>query len=258
MSELKVCVLIANHNYGRYLERAINSAFNQTVKPKCICVVDDGSEDNSWDVFNSIIKPIQTEEHVNKSNLGDVLIKVGVKNGIDLIGLKLPKAVGPSAARNAGILFTMPVTDIYAILDADDEFLPNKLEECLQPFKNQAIGLVYANYYLINEDTGVKLIEVKEPYSVNRLMQECIVHSGFLVRAACLNAVKDKLGYYDVEMRTCEDWDLEIRLSRVCLFYHIPKALTNVLVHQNNSTNSVKREIWEQNWNRIRVKHFSK
>lgn len=253
----KVSVIICNHNYGRYIEKSINSAINQTYKPFNICIIDDASTDNSWDIISKFAETNQLEERTIESNNGDILIKVGNLDKINIIGIKLPSSAGPSDARNVGIHFCWPSTDIYSILDADDEMLPNKIEECMKPFQDEMIGLTYANYFNINEDTGVSLLEVKEPYRVERLNQQCIVHSGFLIRRSVLEQVQKNWGYwYDPQMRTCEDWDLEIRASLHCLFYHIPLPLTNVLVHNNNSTNTVKSEIWQSNWNRIRDKYF--
>lgn len=252
---MRTTVLIANYNYGRYLKDAIESALTQTVEPQCICIVDDNSTDDSWEIITSYCENNQREEQVVPSPGGNILVKLGNIGETDLLGVKLPQTSGPSVARNVGIQFTLPVTNIYAILDADDCMRPNKLEKCLKPFEDERIGVVYANYYNINEDTGVSLLEVKEPYSIERLQNECIVHSGALIRAEALDRVKDNMGWYDSSMRTCEDYELWIRLSNVCMFYHIAEALTDVLVHKENSTNSVKNEIWQRNSAYIRSKH---
>lgn len=252
----RVTVVICCFNYGRYLEKAINSAINQTVKPKQIVIVDDNSDDNTWSVISSFCRKNQLEDSTRQTPNGDVLLKVGLINEILISGIKLPRTSGPSIARNSAIDFTIQNTDFFMMLDADDEALPNKIEELLKPFKNPTVGLTYADYYNINEENGVSLLECKPAYDIFELNKSCIVHSGFMVRANLLNQVKDSFGYYDAEMRVCEDWELEIRLSKVCLFYHIAIPLTKVLVHNNNSTNSVNRQIWEQNWNRIQQKHF--
>lgn len=252
---MDITVLIANKNYGQYLDKAIRSCVSQTLQPKCICIIDDGSTDDSWEVISKWIAPNQREEKTEATNIGDLLIKVGSINDIDIVACKVPKSVGPAEARNLGISLTRQSTEIYAILDADDEMLSNKLELCSLPFRNPNIGVVYANYYNVNSETGLSLLEIKEPFDIFRLQQECIVHSGSLIRATALDKAKDQYGYYDKNMRTCEDWDLWIRLSKVCGFYHIAESLTNVLVHPNNSTNSVPKEVWMANWQRIAEKY---
>lgn len=254
---MRITCLIANFNYSKYLRKAIDSCLSQTFKPACVCIVDAGSTDNSWEIIGEYVSFNQREEQRLETDNGDVELKIGSINGVDIVGLKLPKQAGPSEARNYGIKLTQEHTDVYAILDADDSMLPTKLEQCIEPFVNETVGVVYANYYNINVDNGTKILEVKEPFDIFRLQKECIVHSGSLIRASVLEKVKNELGYYDESMRTCEDWDLWLRLVKYCSFYHVPEALTEVLVHENNSTNSVNKEIWQQNWARIQQKHFS-
>ena len=46
---MKIATIICNHNYGHYLEDAINSALNQNIKTD-IYVANDGSTDNTLSV----------------------------------------------------------------------------------------------------------------------------------------------------------------------------------------------------------------
>ncbi len=257
MQKYKVTILIANFNYGRFLESAIFSALGQTYKPQTIVLCDDNSSDNSWEIISRFAEQNQREEKSINTPQGDILVKLGNISGIDILGIKLPVTSGPSECRNLAIQMTSQSTDIYSVLDSDDQMLPNKLEECLKPFQDPLIGLTYSNYFNVNEETGLSLLEVKEPFSVDRLNQECIVHSGFLIRREILEKIKDENGYYDRTMRVCEDWDVQLRASNHCLFYHIPIPLTLVLVHKSNSTNSVQKEVWNAHWQRIQQKHFS-
>ena len=55
-------------------------------------------------------------------------------------------------------------------------------------------------------------------------------------------------------MRTCEDYDLWIRIAKKFTIAHVAEFLTYVRIHSQNSTNTVSKEIWNQNWNRIRKK----
>ena len=48
-----VTVLINNHNYGRFLRQAIDSAINQTYQQVEVIVVDDGSTDESREIIVS-------------------------------------------------------------------------------------------------------------------------------------------------------------------------------------------------------------
>jgi len=228
----RVTVLIAHHNYERYLKKCLESCLSQTY-PCNVCLVDDGSQD--IDAVDSIVK------------------EMGMTN---LTFLSLDKATGPSNARNVGITETILKTDAYVILDADDYMYDNKVERLVKTWSiaPEMIGVVYADYHTENELTGNVSYEYKEPYSLNRLRQECIVHSGALISAKALSATRDEFGYYDKHMRTCEDFDLWIRIGEQFMIMHVPEPLTYVRIQPNNSTETVDKSIWEANWTRISQK----
>lgn len=98
-----VSVLITNYNYGRYLKEAIDSALNQTYNHTEIVVVDDGSTDDSPEVIASYRNRI---------------IGIYKANG------------GQASAINAG--FAISRGDIVCFLDADDVWLPTKVEEVVK------------------------------------------------------------------------------------------------------------------------------
>jgi hypothetical protein len=94
-SDLVVDIVINNHNYGRFLEEAIESACGQTHQRVNVLAVDDGSTDDSR----------------------QVLARYG-----DRIGLILQENGGQAAALNAGM--ERCEGDIVMFLDADDVLRP--------------------------------------------------------------------------------------------------------------------------------------
>ncbi len=229
----KVNVIIANRNYGKWLGDAITSVAEQTYKNLFVTLVDDNSDDDSIEVAKKVVK----------------------EKGVEIAICCLDQTMGPSYCRNVAIENSINTTDIYAILDADDMMLPNKISRCVaELMQNPFIGVVYADYIIHNEETGQEHIEYKEPFSKTRLLQECIVHSGALITKQALIDTKDEFGYYDITMRTCEDYDLWTRISEKYMITHIAEPLTFVRAHNNNSTNSVDKAVWQQNWNRIAQK----
>ena len=90
-----VDIVIANHNYARYLEKSIASALDQT-HPCRVVVVDDGSTDDSL----SILARYQTRTTVIEKSNG-----------------------GQASAFNAG--FAAGDGDLVIFLDADDVLLPD-------------------------------------------------------------------------------------------------------------------------------------
>jgi glycosyltransferase involved in cell wall biosynthesis len=66
---MEISIIITNHNYGKYLPRAIRSAINQSFNKDEyeIIVIDDCSTDNSKSIiegFGSIVKPIYNDVNV--------------------------------------------------------------------------------------------------------------------------------------------------------------------------------------------------
>ncbi len=245
MSLPRVTILIANYNDEEYIDSAIESAVNQDYPgPLTICIVDDGSEDESWNIIRSYFDD-EDGDVITKKNCGRF-------GHTDFIAIKI-KNSGPSEARNVGIKQTLEDTDIYAILDSDDEMYENKLSSCVSVFERGEgmIGVVYGDYdtFHVNSDRTIR--EFKEPYSRKRLVQECIVHSGSLVLKEALQSVLEETGFYDKTMRTCEDYDLWMRISEKYIIGHVPLALTNVRVTGLNSSFTVDQSVWGRNWQRV-------
>lgn len=244
-----VTTLIANYNYGKYINDAIDSCVKQTYKKQSICIVDNGSTDGSIEKIKSRLSNIKRVD-------SNVDILQGKIDKIDTIFIDIGKPIGPSAARNLGIEILKNHTDAFMILDADDIMMPEKIEKMVSVISryNGQVGVVYADYNTLNVDTGNVIREYKEPFSQGRLHQECIVHSNALILKNALLQVKDQFGYYDQHMRTAEDYDLWLRISEKFMIYHIPEPLTLVRTHSENSTNTVDNSVWQQNWLRIQEK----
>ena len=132
----------------------------------------------------------------------------------------------------------------------------DKISECINVFVKggEAIGVVYADYDTLHTSTGKIIREYKEPFSRKRLIQECIVHSGSLISKQALEMVLEDTGYYDNTMRTCEDYDLWMRISENFIIAHVPKSLTRVRVTGDNSSFIVNQEVWQKNWTRVMQK----
>jgi glycosyltransferase involved in cell wall biosynthesis len=236
-----VTVIIANHNYGHFLADALHSCLNQTYKCN-IAFVDDASTDNSWEV-------------ACKTLIGEFRPKQPQQVG-DHVLIPLLQNVKQAGARNMGIKATWNKSDIYAVLDADDIMHNDKIEKCVDMLNaSSQVGLVYADYYIDNLMNGTKSYEYKEPYDYFRLQQECIVHSGSVMKKQALDFVYKQQGYiFDETMPPVEDWDLWLRIAEGWHIMHIAEALTTVRVQQGSCTFTVSQETWLQQWQKIRQK----
>jgi glycosyltransferase involved in cell wall biosynthesis len=240
-----VTVVIPNHNYGHWLEQAVDSVIDQDYPNKQIIIVDDNSKDDSdkrivglYDKDAMILGDVATRGFRRKHQLYSILLK---QEG--------DKGFGPSFARNAGIKSTWKQTHIFMFLDADDYWLQGKMSKSVQKILEQPerIGVVYTDNYGLNVANGQITREYRESYDRNKLLRNCIVHSGSAVTRLALEVS----GVYDTTMRTAEDWDLWIRISKSFMFHHIPEPLVVARHGSYNSTNSIGSEVWQKNWQKI-------
>ena len=252
-----VTVVIANYNYGQYIETAIGSALNQNYPgPLQICVVDDGSTDDSWEKIQNIVGTDTTK----KDDL-EIAEKVIVRPDdyeVRVIAIKRPNG-GASAARNTAINHTWEETHAFAILDADDEYYLNKVSRMVQKLLEDPakIGVVYADYDIHDLNTGKIVREYKQPYSKDVLMGECIVHSNALINKLAFAATNEETGFYDVNLHgpatgefigCSEDYDLWLRISEQFMIVHIPESLAKANITGHNQTTNVTSEIFYNNF----------
>jgi len=120
-----VSVLVPNHNYGRYLPVAIDSVLAQTHPAVEVVVVDDGSTDDSRDIIRSY---------------GDRLVSVFKPQG------------GQVSALNAA--FERSRGELICLLDADDAFLPTKIERVLAAWRRSPDSLLIHHQAQIIDASG--------------------------------------------------------------------------------------------------------
>jgi len=111
-------VVIPAYNAAATIARALDSVFSQTVPAAQVIVVDDGSPD------------------------GDRLAAVLSGYG-DRVRLLRQANAGPAAARNAGARHC--TSEWIAFLDADDSWLPHKLERQLELGRDPRAGLLHGS-----------------------------------------------------------------------------------------------------------------
>lgn len=204
-----VSVIIPAYNRAAVLPRAIKSVLGQTFSDYEIVVVDDASKDNTSEVLKGF-----TDERI--------------------VYIRHASNKGGAAARNTGIERSRG--EWVAFLDSDDAWLPEKLAQQIELLtKSESnVGVVYTGLKVVYETSG----ETENIPGVHRgkflkelLISNCVrTLSSILVRRSFLNAI----GGFDPDLRSCQDWDLYIRLMKQCSFECVVQPLTVYYVNKQD------------------------
>ncbi|SNS67406.1 Glycosyltransferase involved in cell wall bisynthesis [Geodermatophilus saharensis] len=121
---LRVSVVIPTYNSATFLVEALESVLAQTCPVHEVIVVDDGSTDGT----GAALRPYA-----------------------DRVVLLRQDNSGVSAARNNGL--ARATGDWVAFLDADDIWLPDKIERQLQCAGDDSVVCIHANFFLFGDRT---------------------------------------------------------------------------------------------------------
>lgn len=205
-----VSVVIPTYNYGRFIGEALTSVFRQTYTDFEVIVVDDGSTDDTTQQVRAYLPRIRylSQQHQ-----------------------------GLSVARNTGI--THSRGQFIASLDADDVWLPHKLERQVAGLRARSdVAVVYPWWAFMNQD-GVALPETGRPTHRGNALER-LLHGCFL--GFCFTMVRrevfDRAGLFDPTIEPLEDWDMLLRIAEAGFqFASIPEVLVRRRLHAHNYGN---------------------
>ena len=247
MPEPLVTAVIPLHNHADWVMDAVHSVAGQDYPNKRIVVVDDGSTDNPSGAVMERLEGI---------TLGppdvEPITCLGTIRGTQVMFCRFRQARGPSFARNYGVKAAWEGTDVFFFLDSDDVYEQGKLSRSVAKWQEapEHIAVVYSDFDTLNPRTGLRVRQYKEPYSRERLVRECQPNCDSLVSKLALK----ECGLFDESLRTCEDYDLWLRLSERFVLVHLPESLVTIRVGDHSSTATVNREAWEENYRRVMEK----
>jgi glycosyltransferase involved in cell wall biosynthesis len=205
----KVDVVIPVRNGARTILPTLTSVLAQTIPPRRIIVVDDGSTDDTVNIV---------------TNLGSKLIEL----------VRTPP-VNASHARNTGIQASQ--AEFLAFLDADDRWHPDKLRRQMEVFaRDPDATVVYCGYALLHPSGTV--IEVQLP-SLRGFVFNKLLAGRFAGNSSSIVARRDALlhiGGYDEQLSYAEDTDLHLRLAHRYKFNFAEGILTYVIANPDSLT----------------------
>jgi glycosyltransferase involved in cell wall biosynthesis len=198
-------VIIPNYNNAHYLADAIQSVLDQTYCFFEIIVVDDGSTDESRAVV---------------ARFGDQIRYIWQENQ------------GLAGARNTGIRAAQG--EFIGLLDADDQWTPAYLQTMMDLSRQYPDAAVYFSGARCMNAMGDDLERTLGiPVGGYEKIYEAIVRANFLIPSTILlrHAELLKAGLFDPSLRSCEDWDLWLRMAPQIDFRGVPIPLVRYRLH---------------------------
>lgn len=218
MNDCKISVYITSYNQKEYLEKAIDSVLNQTLRPFEILIIDDCSTDGSQDLISkfeseySFIRAIYHQENIGITRTRN--------QALDLIN-----------------------GDYVTYLDGDDRFISTKLEdEYLLMSEYNDVMIVFSNYFYIDANGNrISLWADKIKPPEGNIFKEVFcrnfprnnIFRNELINTKALNEI-----HYDNNLNIYEDWDFRIRLTKEYNAVYCNKLLSEYRIHEGGLSRS--------------------
>lgn len=243
MKKPTISIGIPTFNQGDYLEEAILSVLNQTIKPFEFVISDNHCTDpKSIQILNkysSLVKIIRPNNHLSMMDNWNFLCQ-------NLKG------------------------DYVSLISSDDFYNPNFIE-CFYNNYRPEIGVYRFGFNTV--DINSKITEVKRIYSVPKIQKypynflnqfngPKVSFAAFVVKRQHL---KD-LSYFDNSYKLFADWDLWLRISKLTPFHYSSEIVSNYrssyrpaldIKRLNSSLNDLEK-IYSVIYKKTRLKFYHK
>jgi glycosyltransferase involved in cell wall biosynthesis len=224
----RVSVIIPAYNQARFLAGAIQSVTAQTYRSYEIIVIDDGSTDHCHEVAASFGEQVRYIAQQNQ---------------------------GLAGARNTGIQAASG--EFVGLLDADDLWLPNFLERMVSLADQKPAAAVYYCCAQGMDELGNNLPQVFGGPPINpSLMYQTLLRSDFLIPSTILLR-RDTIvaaGLFDPSLRSCEDWELWLRILPKHDFIGTADCLVQYRLHGSSLSKNVS--VMQHAVRSVMEKHF--
>lgn len=220
-----VSVLINNYNYARFLDDCLNSVLNQTYSNIEIIVYDDGSSDDSIRVLEKYKDKIKILAYANFGEYPSF-----------------------NQANSINQAFEESKGEIICLLDADDMFMPEKIEKIVTAFEQNPDSVLVQHIFDEIDEHNMK-IGIKRPFIKNVQVKEYIFKTHNLLGLfAQTSALSFKREYLLKVLPILKDryiyvWS-DVRLTRQAIFFGevvtLNQALGMYRVHGKNDSHKLR------------------
>lgn len=203
----EVSVVIPTYNSARYVIEAVNSVLAQTYQDFEVLVIDDGSTDETAAAMSRYQAPVRYIQQPNG---------------------------GVAVARNRGIAESRG--RYVAFLDADDTWLPHKLERQLAALQDQPnYRASYAAFTVV--DASLNPLGISRSQRQASALEDLLLRGniiGSICTVLCERALFELVGGFDPALSQCADWDMWVRLAAQTEFLYLDEPLVTYRQHGTN------------------------
>lgn len=220
----KISVITPAYNASEFLSETIESVLKQTFKDWEMIIIDDCSNDNTFEIANNYSKQ-------------DSRIKV-IKNETNS---------GVAATRNHGL--DVATGEYIAFVDSDDLWLPEKLEKQLSFMEESKYALTYTKFqkYITETKEKSKVIKAPKKMTAKKILGNTAI--------GCLTVMVNRKMVGDFHMpllkHTEDNCTWQEILSRGYVAYGMQEVLSLYRISSNSLT-SKKSSAAKQQWETYR------
>lgn len=222
-----VSVYMPTRNRAEYLERAIESVLDQTYSPLELIIVDDASDDETATLLSTF------------NELDNIII------------LKNSEPLGAPASRNLAV--KNATGEFVTGIDDDDYWRPNRIEEMIKCWQDGLYGGICSNDRM---DFGDKEIVWKKKPLIN--LQDLLYYNMVGNQVLTKRRFFLKLGGYDEQLPSAQDYDLWIRLAHEFGPIRNVQKTTQVVNMRDDDSRITTSERQIEGYNQCFEKHQAK
>jgi glycosyltransferase involved in cell wall biosynthesis len=210
-----VSICIPNYNYEIYIADSINSAINQTYPNIEVIVVDNHSEDKSFEIISALGQENRIRTYRNDRNIGMV--------------------------PNFNKCLTLSRGEFLVFLSADDLLHSDFVCQTIKMFRDDSVGMVAAHCDGI--DNCGKISPLRPFYEESGIIpgqehSRVFLMTGIYFPSQVLlrRSVLDKVGGWNARFPIFFDWNMWFNVSRFSNIAYIKDTLAFYRQHQANAT----------------------
>ncbi len=216
-----VSIILNCYNGEKFLFEALKSVTSQTYKNWELIFWDNKSTDNSKKIFKKFKNPnfkyFFSKKHTSLYSARNLAIK---------------KSKG----------------EFIAFIDADDTWEQDKLKNQIKLFKNQHVGLVYGNLWILNQNKKRRKILSKRKLITGKIYGKLLsnYNIGIITAVVRRSLLKKNNLKFDERYNHIGDFDLFNKLSKICNFDAVQSPVATYRIHGDNlSLKNISKEINE-------------